>query len=96
MNNLPPAVGELYNDTPVSGNAFQLVGDLFGDIRETTEARRKVIREIAEETMSFRINLFEKLALHFSKEAMLAERKRKVFLALFDMLTFNKPKNNRW
>jgi hypothetical protein len=104
MNNyLPRAVAEVSptgrhkeQDIPVPGNFFQLLGDLLDEIRETTEARKKVIREIIEDTMNFKINIFEKLALHFSREAMLEERKRKIILTLFDQVTFSKPKNIKW
>jgi hypothetical protein len=97
-NFLPQAVAEMYkeNDTKIQGNVFQLIGDLIEEIRETTEARKKIIREIMEDTMNFRINIFEKLALHFSREAMLEERKRKTLLTLFDQITFTKPPNIRW
>src|SRR5262249_31384326 len=109
---LPQAVAKVYNspngapvfgntennenNLQVQGNVIQLIGDLLDEIRETAEARRKVIREIIEDTMNFRINLFEKLALHFSREAMLEERKRATILALFDRFTFYKPPNIRW
>ncbi len=79
-----------YRVYPATNNVFQLVGSLIDGVKETNESRKKLIREVIIDSMDFRINLFEKLSLHFSKEAMLMERNRANFISLFDMVTFSK------
>lgn len=96
---LPVPVKEMqiFDINPVAyvNNIFHLISSLTQGIEETTEARRKVIRELIDETMTSQINIFEKLSLHFSKEAMLMEKNRDNLLELFDMLTFHKKRELR-
>lgn len=84
---------EVHKFNPLTdNNLFHLVGTLVENISETNRARTKTAREIIDETLSFKLNIFEKLALHFSREAMLAEKNRELVLSLFDMVTFNNVK----
>lgn len=91
---LSPPQGEIYKYNETNSltnlNIFQLVGVLVENIAETNKSRRKAAREIIDETLSFKLNVLEKLALHFSKEAMLAERNKAAVLGIFDTITFNK------
>lgn len=93
---ISPPQGELYTTYKENSldhaNVFQLVGTLIENISETNHARRKAARELIDETLNFKLNLFEKLALHFSKEAMLAEKNKALILNIFDILTFNTKK----
>lgn len=81
-----------YSDNAIlaDANIFQLLGLVIENINETNKSRTKTAREIIDETLSFKLNIYEKLALHFSKEAMLAEKNRDLVLGIFDTLTFNK------
>ncbi|MFN8577608.1 MAG: hypothetical protein U0354_12195 [Candidatus Sericytochromatia bacterium] len=86
---------EIYNYNSKAlenANVFQLIEELVNNISETNKIRQKTVRELIDETLTFRLNVFEKLALHFSREAMLAEKNRDLVLNIFDTLTFN-PKN---
>lgn len=91
---LSPSKSEIYKYDEMNSlsnlNLFQLVGVLVENISETNKSRRKAAREIIDETLSFKLNVLEKLSLHFSKEAMLAERNKAAILGIFDTITFNK------
>lgn len=76
----------------VENDLFQLIGTLVENLSETNRARTKTARELIDETLSFRLNVFEKLSLHFSREAMLAEKNRELILGIFDIVTFNNVK----
>ncbi len=73
-----------------NANIFQLVGKLIENVSETTKSRNKTARELIDETLSFRLNILENLALHFSKEAMMAEKNKDLVLSIFDIVTFKK------
>jgi hypothetical protein len=86
-----------YNTDRVLENAnlFQLIEVLIENIVETNKIRQKTTRELIDETLSFRLNVFEKLALHFSREAMLAEKNKALVLNIFDTITFKQKNINQ-